>query len=320
MIMLSRAAQAIWLKLLKSPLWLAAGFVIMWSSGFIGARLGTDEAGSMTILMWRFIIAAVVLGAWWGWRHRTRLTLRTVITQGLLGLFAQGAYLYCVFLSIEMGVSAGTSNLITILQPIAAAALVGPVLKEPTSLKQWGGLALGLLGVLLVVFEDLGVRSEAPLWAYVLSFLAMISLVGATLYEKARPSTVSLADTLFIQTVISAVLFSWMGAASGQASPPMSADFWLAAAWLAGFSTVGGYGFYWLNLKAGSVTRVSSLLYLTPPVTMLWSFLMFGDKIGILTVAGMLICVWSVTSIGSPRKRQDRHITHVNEMESERHE
>ncbi|MFP3340012.1 EamA family transporter, partial [Micrococcus sp. SIMBA_131] len=84
------------------------------------------------------------------------------------GLFAQGGYLYCVFLSVENGVSAGTSNLITTLQPIAAAALAGPILKESTSIKQWGGLLLGIIGVLFVVYDDLGTSSQVPLWAYAL--------------------------------------------------------------------------------------------------------------------------------------------------------
>ncbi|WP_231572132.1 DMT family transporter [Pontibacillus halophilus] len=280
----------------------AIGFVIMWSSGFIGARLGTLEASSMTVLMWRFVVAALILSGWWLWKQRKRLTLRSVATQALIGLFAQGGYLYCVFLSVENGVSAGTSNLITTLQPIVAAALAGPILHEATTKKQWAGLMLGILGVLFVVYEDLGTSSQVPLWAYLLSFLAMISLVFATLYEKTLKETVSLMDALPIQTLTSAVLFTIIGLTTGNATPPATTGFWVAVAWVAVLSTIGGYGFYWLNLKLGSVTRVSSLLYLTPPVTMIWAYLMFGDKIGFLTISGMVICsigVWIIRK-GTP--------------------
>ncbi|XQY92237.1 DMT family transporter [Metabacillus sp. HB246100] len=275
----------------------AVGFVVMWSSGFIGARLGTAEASSMTILMWRFIVAAIVLGGWWIWRQRKKLSMKAVISQSLIGLFAQGGYLYCVFLSVEHGVSAGTSNLITALQPIVAAALAGPILKESTTMKQRWGLVLGIIGVLFVVYEDLRAGAHVPLWAYALSFFAMVSLVGATLYEKGQQTTIDLVDALPIQTVISALLFTTIGFVTDNAIPPATTGFWLAVAWLAGFSTIGRYGFYWLNLKLGSVTRVSSLLYLTPPVTMWWSFLMFGDRIGFLTIVGMIICLLGVLVI-----------------------
>lgn len=272
----------------------AIGFVIMWSSGFIGARLGTAEASSMTILMWRFIVASIILASWWLWKHRNKLAIKSILTQAVIGLFAQGGYLYCVFLSVENGVSAGTSNLITTLQPIAAAALAGPILKESTSIKQWVGLLLGIVGVLFVVYDDLGASSQVPLWAYALSFLAMISLVFATLFEKTRQTTVSIIDALPIQTLISALLFTMIAFSTGKATPPLTPGFWGAVTWVAVLSTIGGYGFYWWNLKLGSITRVSSLLYLTPPVTMIWSFLMFGDKIGFLTIGGMLLCLLGV--------------------------
>lgn len=285
----------------------AIGFVIMWSSGFIGARLGTEEASSMTILMWRFVIAGGILSVWWGWRQRKKISFKNIVSQSLIGLFAQGGYLYCVFLSVEYGVSAGISNLITTLQPIVAAALAGPILKETTTLKQWGGLAVGILGVLFVVYADLGVTGQVPVWAYALSFIAMLSLVGATLYEKVLHSTIELVDALPIQTIISAFLFTLIGISTDNAIPPATGGFWLAVMWLALFSTIGGYGFYWLNLKLGSITRVSSLLYLTPPVTMIWSFLMFGDQIGSLTIIGMIVCligVWIIKRNSLPEAAQ----------------
>ncbi|WP_121614307.1 DMT family transporter [Mesobacillus foraminis] len=275
----------------------AVGFIVMWSSGFIGARLSTAEASSMTVLMWRFIVATIVLGGWWVWKQRKKLAMKAVISQATIGLFAQGGYLYCVFLSVEHGVSPGTSSLITTLQPIAAAALAGPILKESTTAKQWGGLFLGIIGVLFVVYEDLGTGAQGPLWAYALSFLAVISLVGATFYEKSRKNSVGLSDSLLIQTAISALLFTVIGLTTDSVIPPATKGFWVAIAWLAGFSSIGGYGFYWLNLKLGSVTRVSSLLYLTPPVTMLWAFLMFGDRVGFLTICGMTICLLGVLVI-----------------------
>lgn len=282
----------------------AVGFVIMWSSGFIGARLGTAEAGSLTVLMWRFIVAAAILSVWWLWKQRKRMSITIVLWQSFIGLLAQGGYLLGVFLSVENGVSAGTSNLITTLQPIVVAALAGPVLKQNTTIKEWIGLLIGILGVLLVVYDDLGTSAHVPIWAYALSVMAMVSLVTSTLLEKKFDFSAPLSDALPIQTIISALLFTVIALVSNQAAPPASYNFWVAVLWVAVLSSIGGYGFYWLNLTLGSVTRVSSLLYLTPPVTMIWAFLMFGETIGFFTIMGMLLCFIGVWIISQKEMRQ----------------
>lgn len=89
-------------------------------------------------------------------------------------------------------------------------------------------------------------------------------------------------------------MFSAVGLATGDAAPPADGHFWLAVGWVIVLSTVGGYGLYWLNLERGSVTRVSSLLYLTPPTTMVWAFLMFGETIGALAAGGLGVCIAAV--------------------------
>lgn len=79
----------------------------MWSSGFVGATLSTDQAGTLTVLMWRFLVAAGLLGAWWAITRRRRLAPRDVALQFAIGLLSQGVYLLFVFSSAERGVSAG---------------------------------------------------------------------------------------------------------------------------------------------------------------------------------------------------------------------
>lgn len=278
-------------------LFAAVGFVIMWSSGFIGARLGTDQSGTLNVLMWRFLFASAILIAWWLLVRRVRLGWKDIGIQAVIGLLAQGLYLYGVFRSVEEGVSAGTSCLITALQPIAAAILASIVLNERSTGKQWFGLILGLGGVCLVVAGDMAHAGGASLVAYGLSFLAMAGLVAATLLERKLSPELGLADAMPIQCTATGVVFTAMAIGSGQASVPQSGDFWFAIAWVVLLSTIGGYGFYWFNLKLGSVTRVSSLIYLTPPVTMVWAYAMFGDVIGLYGFAGLVVCFVAVAMI-----------------------
>jgi drug/metabolite transporter (DMT)-like permease len=184
-------------------------------------------------------------------------------------------YLSGVVGAVGFGVNAGTTALVAALQPLLAAALAGPVLGERVRPRQWVGLIVGLVGVVLVVGGDMWVKehvpaaSAAPLWAYALPFVGMAGLVAATLMER-RASLKTNFETpldvaLTIQCAVSTVPFVVMAMFWGGLEPPGGGGFWLAVLWGVVFSTFGGYGFYWLNLKLSSVARVSSLIYLTPP-------------------------------------------------------
>ena len=94
-------------------------------------------------------------------------------------------------------------------------------------------------------------------------------------------------------------MFTALGLGLGEAAPPGDGTFWLAVAWVIGLSTIGGYGLYWLNIQRGSVTRVSSLLYLTPPTTMVWALLMFGESIGVVAAGGLAVCLGAVLLVRS---------------------
>lgn len=269
------------------------GFVLMWSSGFVGAALAAGTASTATTLMWRCLVAAVLIGGWWWLTRRRRLGLRELGVQAMIGLLSQCVYLSGVFWSVDLGVPSGTAALIAALQPIVATVLGQFVLGEHASKAQWLGLAIGLGGVALVVGGDLS-GGNAPALAYALPVLAMIGLVAATLLERRSGVTVELVDGLAIQCVTSAVVFTAVAAASGQLVPPASGSFWFAIGWVVLLSTFGGYGFYWLNLRRSSVTALSSLLYLTPPTTMLAAFLLFDETLDVGGLLGVAVCALAV--------------------------
>lgn len=284
------------------------GFVVMWSSGFIGARLGTPEASTPTLMFWRFLLAAGLLLVGASLLRRYRPSLREVAVQGVVGLLAQGVYLTGVVGAVEFGVTAGTAALVAALQPLLAAALVGPVLGERVRERQWAGLALGLVGVVLVVSANARgtaetVGSDVPPWAYAMPFVGMAGLVAATLLERrtsveAAPdharSETPLDVALGIQCAAAALMFAVLALFWGGLEPTGGVRFWVAVLWFVIFSTFGGYGLYWLNLKLSNVARVSSLVYLTPPTTMVWAYLMFGESIGYLAFLGLVVCFGGV--------------------------
>lgn len=294
---------------------LSAGFVVMWSSGFIGGRLGTATASTPTLMVWRFalVAAALALVTWllrrWG-RPRRTLGHPEITAQAVVGLLGQGVYIWANVGAIELGVGAGTAALVAALQPITAGALAGPLLGEQVGRRAWLGLGLGLLGVGLVVGADLTAPHAAPWWAYALPFVGMAALVAATLVERrTSAATTPLVEALSIQTAASAVLFAVAAAVTGQLAPPTGelGPFSLAVGWFIGLSTLGAYGFYWLTLRRTSVTHLSSLIYLTPPTTMLWAWLMFGDPVTTRTLTGLLVCAIAVAIV--QLNRPDRRPT-----------
>ncbi|MFG1999582.1 DMT family transporter [Spirillospora sp. NPDC048911] len=288
---------------------LAVGFVAAWSSGFIGAELGTRAAPATALLAWRFIIAFALLGGWMLYR-RNRVPPRELGLHLIIGGLGQAGYLYGVFAAVEHGVASGTTALICALQPIVAVALAVPLLGESVSARQIVGFLIGLGGVALVVSGDLS-ASSAPLLAYLLPVAAMLSLVAATLLERRTRPRATLVDALTIQAGISALLFGGLATATGTLAPPADPTFWIAIAVLVVAAMFGGYGLYWINLARTGVARVSALLYLTPPATMAWSWLMFGTTMTPVSLGGVGVCALAVLLIRTKTPAEPLEPTHA---------
>ena len=285
-------------------------FVVMWNSGFVGGRLGTDTASTVTLMVWRFGIVALLLGAVLGLvrllKHHRPLEPREVAVQAVVGVLGQGVFIWGNVGGIEVGVGAGTAALIAALQPITASVLAGPVLGKRVNSGQWAGLLVGLLGVGLVVGSDLTSERAAPWWAYGLPLLGMAALVLATLVERSTSaSTTPLLPALAIQTATSALLFLVAAVVVGGLAPPRdhAVAFGVAVAWFIGFSTLGAYGAYWLTLRRTDLTHLNSLIYLTPPTTVLWTWVMFADPVTVSAMAGCVVCALGVALVHRHRHR-----------------
>lgn len=285
------------LSLLGSGLLLLA-MVVSWSSGFIGYRYVADQGSVYLASLWRFILAAAVLlpFAWTGLRT---VRGRDVAHQGLLGLFAIGGYIGPIAGSIQLGVAPGTASLIANLLPLTMVVLAGSVPGQRTHGWQWLGLMLCLSGMLVAS----GVSVEwgaADLWIYSLPLLAVLSLAAATLYQKAMPGAPMSAPTaLFIQVCAVVPVFAVLAGLEGQIRPTVSAGFAGGVVWLVFFATLGGYGFYWLCLQRFSIQRISGALFLTPPVTMMWAWLQFGDPLTINAMTGVGLTLLGLPLLGN---------------------
>ena len=282
----------------------SAAFVLCWSSGFIGAKLGAGSAGAVTVLLWRFFPLALVLCAVALVADRARwrgLSPATVRRQALIGLLSQCGYLLTVYHAIGLGVSSGTTALIDGTQPLVVGALAGPLLRQHVSARQWLGLCVGLAGVATVTSADAGANPGVPASAYAVPFAGMLALVAATFVEQRSPTPVAPLPALTIHCTASAVAFAAIAIAGGDAVPPAEPAFWIAVTWLIVFATLGGYGLYWVALRRGGVTSVNALMFLMAPTTAVWGAAMFGEPLGPATIAGLLICLAAVRIVRGGR-------------------
>lgn len=266
---------------------LEVGLTVFWSSGFIGGVLASETESLFLVLFWRFLITSLVLLPL-VIPAIARASIQALAWQALIGALAMFGYLATVLTAIAHGVPAGTAALIAALQPLATAVVAGIVLHEQVVMRQWFGLLVGFIGVALAVGSGLG---AAPLWAYGLAMVSMACIVVATLIAKTRPHRLPLGSSLWVQTATATVLFLPLAQLDGSLLPDLTPHFAYAVLWFILLSTIGGYGLYWLCLARTSATRVSSLIYLTPAITSVWAFVMFGEPLSLGTCLGFGVCL-----------------------------
>jgi len=278
---------------------LQVGLILAWSSGYVGAIITAETDSIVRVLLWRFVCVALLFSPFLMQAIRRGITWRRCLLHGTIGMIVM---FFCVSLGIEsinLGLPAGTGALISALQPLAAAVLAGPILRERVSRAQWIGLLIGFIGVGCSVG---GLSGSDQRLGYLCSFMSMACMVAATLIAKAKWTGADLSSALAFQALVTAILFVPVAAYEGVLLPDPSWLFTAAVAWAVVFSTLGGYGFYYLCLMRSGTVRTSSLIYLTPPVTLVWAWAMFGQPMSAYTILGLALCLVGVALAGGERK------------------
>ncbi len=269
-------------------------FVLVWSTGFLFSKLGLPYAGPLTFLALRFalvfaLITPVALLSGAEWPRSPRALLHVAI----VGLLLQAGYLGGVFVAISKGVPPGVAALIVGLQPLLTAALARLMLKEPVRGLQWLGLGLGCLGVVLVVANP-AMLDTARLKGAGFAVAAMLAITAGTLYQKRFCGAVDLRATLVIQNLAAGAIMLPLAFGIEGFAIRWSPAFLLALTWLALVLSIGASLLLFQLIRRGAAAKVASLFYLTPAVTALISFFMFGDALSPIAIAGMVLTGFGV--------------------------
>lgn len=268
-------------------------FVLLWSTGFIGAKLGLPYAEPLTFLTLRFLLvicllAAIALALGRRWPRRAQWGHLAVV-----GVLLHGGYLSGVFNAIHHGLSAGVAALIVGMQPLLTAVLGGFFLGERVTRTQTVGLLLGFAGVALVVSDRV---SGAGIGVAGLAFsvLALVSITVGTLYQKRFCGQMDLWTGSVVQFAAAAAVLGPFALAAETLTIRWTGEFAFALAWLTLVLSVGAISLLHLLIKHGAATRVAALFYLTPPTTAVMAFLIFGERLAGTALAGLALAVFAV--------------------------
>jgi drug/metabolite transporter (DMT)-like permease len=280
--------------------WLLAAtpgvFVVLWSTGFIIAKLALPHSPPLTFLLMRFVLVlAVLLPLALAFRAPWPRGLRQNAHLAVAGSLLHGAYLAGVFCAIAHGMSAGLTALIVGTQPILTG-LAGKLIAERVTARQWLGLLLGFAGVALVLA---GRTSAAGVNVPSVS-LAVVGLAGitaGTLYQKHYCGAMDLRTGSIVQFIAAFVVllpFAWL---TETPDVRWTGELVFALAWSVVIMSLGAISLLYLLIRRGAATNVSSLFYLVPPTTAVMAYFIFGESLAPLALLGLVMTVGGVAMV-----------------------
>jgi len=281
-------------------LWVRMGpavFVLLWSTGFIGAKLGAPYAEPFSFLGVRFAIAsglmlgiALVLKATWP------NSIRTYGETALVGILVHGLYLGGVFWAIDRGLAAGTSALIVSVYPLLVGVLAGLVLGEKVSGRHWFGLVLGFIGVTMVVWDQ--VKIDPDQWPGVAAcVMSLFAVTAGTLLHKRLGTRISLSASQAVQLAAAGCMLGIAAFVYETRVIVWSGEFIFAMTWLVFVLSLGGFTLLYALIRRGAASKVSSLFYLVPPCTAVVAFILFDETLGTNALAGLLVAAAGVALV-----------------------
>ena len=271
-------------------------FVLLWSTGFVGAKYGLPYADPFVFLSIRVLIAAILLFVIaYLLKMPVRIGKSAIARSSLIGFFLHACYLGGVFYSISQGLPAGVAAVVTSLQPVLVSILAVKVLGERLRISQIAGLLLGLCGVILVLAPSF--NSHIPTPGIIAIVVALIGSTTATLLQKRLGADIPLVAGTAYQYLFTGLVLGVIALATGNTHINWSSRFTAAFVWLVLVLSVGAILLLLWLLNSGSAASVSSLLYLVPPATAIEAFFLFGEKVntqGLLGIGVTALGVWLV--------------------------
>lgn len=285
------------LRQMNAGMFAAPIFVLLWSTGFIGAKYGLPYAEPLTFLSVRFACATGLLVIWiWvsksPWPERRHYKHLAVV-----GILLHAGYLGGVFCAISLGLEAGVSALIVSLQPILTAIIAGKLIGERVGGAHWLGLGLGFAGVLLVVWDRVSGAGAGDVYSVGLCILALIAITLATLYQRRFLADAPMRSGAAIQYVAAFAVLLPISLATETQVIDWTAEFIFALLWLTIILSLGAIGLLLFLLSRSAASSVASLMFLVPPSTAIIAWAMFDEPLGPRMIIGLILAASGVALV-----------------------
>ena len=273
-----------------------AVFVLIWSTGFIVARFGMPNSPPFSFLWFRYLFSITCFLAWIQWaRVKWPQDKREWLHLSVTGVLMHAGYLGGVWTAVKAGMGSGLSALIVGFQPVLTALWLSAQ-GGHVSRRQWGGLLLGFVGLVLVVSRKLQDGLEVTPWTLSMAVLALFSITTGTLYQKryVQPCDVRSANT--VQLLAAALVTLPLVALESEAvqwHPSLLG----AMAWSVLGMSLGGSSLFYMLIQRGAAASVSSLMYLVPPCTALLAWFLFDEPVTVTTLVGIVLTALGVSLV-----------------------
>lgn len=277
-------------------------FVVLWSTGFIASKIAGEHAEPFTLLAIRFALAGVLLVPFMcmGERPGRKSSLDAAVTGALI----HTGYIGGVLWALRLGMPAGIVAVVVCLQPLLTSLLAMPMLGERVSMRHWIGIALGFAGSVLVLSPKLLQAADAvgnavghSPGSVAAAVAALMAITLGTIYQKMRGQAGDLPKLAFHQYVgatLVALVLAW---STETMVVDWSSEFILALAWLVVVLSLGAIGLLLMMIRASAVSRVTSLFYLVPATTAVMAWALFGERLTLVQLAGMMLVMVAVAMI-----------------------
>lgn len=268
------------------------GFILIWSSGYIGAAWALQGSGGFTLASIRFVCTALLIGLWVAAIKPAWPSRASIWKVSLTGILLQGGFFGFIYAAIRAGVPAAMAGLIAGLMPLVTAAFAALLLSEQLTRMALLGLAVGLSGVLLVVVPD--IAGSGTGLGYLFAVLALLSLSLGTVAQKSQAAAMDARLALVIQVSASALIMLpfafWLEGFALELNQTVV----IGMAWIILTNSCFGLLLYLWLLRSGGAGQVASLFFLVPPVTAVLTALFLGTEFGPRDLVGFSLAAAGV--------------------------
>jgi drug/metabolite transporter (DMT)-like permease len=276
-------------------------FVLLWATGFLIAKLGVPYAQPMTILAIRFVLAAVMMaGVAFIMRAPWPRSWRRIGHIAAIGILLHAVYLGGCYVAIYAGMPAGMAALIAGFQPILTATMAGPILGERTRPLQWIGIAIGFVGLMMVLWERIVIDLSHPA-ALLFAILSLLGITSATIYQKRFCPSFDLRTGSAIQYIAASLVTVPLTLFLGVGEIVWAPTFIFALAWLVIVLSGVSIALLTWMISRGAASKVASLFYLTPPIAAIGSYFWFDETLSPLALGGMAVIVFGLYLLNRTR-------------------